>query len=81
MSYSGYYPSLPMRVPGFESQHAQRLSGNSLKGGLSEWLWRMTRNHLGFTRTGSNPVSVEFCFYKNKINSLHITNCTLKFLH
>ncbi len=33
-----------------------------IKGSLSEWLRRQTRNLLGFARTGSNPVAVEINF-------------------
>lgn len=29
---------------------------------MAEWLRRVIRNHLGLSRTGSSPVSVEFAF-------------------
>ena len=30
---------------------------------MAEWLRRVTRNHMGFARAGSNPAAVEFNFY------------------
>ena len=32
---------------------------------MAEWLRRVIRNHLGLSRTGSSPVSVEIAFATN----------------
>ena len=40
---------------------------------MSEWLRSVTRNHMGFPRTGSNPVGVvAFYFFVNRGMYLYV---------
>ncbi len=41
---------------------------------MAEWLRRQTRNLLGFSRTGSNPVRSEFFEKLLKYNCRHLRN-------
>ena len=39
---------------------------------MAEWLRRQTRNLLGFSRTGSNPVRSEFFFIIKNYNNIEL---------
>ena len=47
----------------FELIH--KFNNLDLRAAMAEWLRRLTRNQMGFSRTGSNPVDSEFFFSPN----------------